>query len=314
MLRRASALYLALACASADAAALDLALPRGAERAYAQDSALDSYALPVGPFADGALPTRIIEGRVSRQVYQIANSDLTLLQILAPVRDGLAARGYDILLECHNTECGGFDFRFATEVLPAPHMFVDLSNYRFLSAAGPDGAIGVLASQSADTRYVQIIRLQDAGEEAAIEVLAAPMQDPAPVALAPSAAPKDYATMLETQGRAVLDDLTFQTGRTALSDGPYASLEWLADYLADHPSARVMLVGHTDAEGSLDGNIAISEARAGAVRARLISRYGVSENRIEARGVGFLSPRTSNLSAEGRAENRRVEAVLLQGG
>jgi OOP family OmpA-OmpF porin len=72
------------------------------------------------------------------------------------------------------------------------------------------------------------------------------------------------------------------------------------------------LVGHSDAVGGLEGNIAISKQRAEAVRQRLISKYGIQKSRITAQGIAFLSPRASNQTPEGREQNRRVEAVVLK--
>ncbi len=74
---------------------------------------------------------------------------------------------------------------------------------------------------------------------------------------------------------------------------------------------RIMLVGHTDSVGGLDPNIALSRDRAASVRQRLIDAYGVAPNRLEAQGMGYLAPIASNLTAQGRETNRRVEAVLL---
>ncbi|MEM9127449.1 MAG: OmpA family protein, partial [Pseudomonadota bacterium] len=90
-----------------------------------------------------------------------------------------------------------------------------------------------------------------------------------------------------------------------------ASLTLLSRFLADNPDTRLALVGHTDDTGALQANISISTRRAQAVRARLIEAHGVAADRIEAQGVGYLAPLTSNATPEGRDLNRRVEAVLL---
>jgi len=76
---------------------------------------------------------------------------------------------------------------------------------------------------------------------------------------------------------------------------------------------RIALVGHTDTVGALDSNIALSQARAEAVRTRLVEEHGVAPERIEAHGIGFLAPRASNRSEAGRDSNRRVEAVVIAG-
>jgi OOP family OmpA-OmpF porin len=314
MARRASAAaLLALvfgAALASGAQALDLPLPRGAQEVFSEVTDPGSYALPVDVFAEGALPGAVLEGRVTRQAFRIDNRSVTLLQVIAPIRAALQQAGYEIVLDCAALQCGGFDFRFATEVLPAPAMFVDLTDFRFLSATRGASAVSLLVSGTPTRRFLQVIRVGPA--EPGSDPITVTSAGPAPAAAAPAApaAIDGLDAGLEGAGRVVLDDLTFETGRTALSAGPYASLQALARYLAANPAARIALVGHTDAVGGLEGNITLSEERAAAVRARLVETYGVAEAQLTATGIGFLSPRASNLTEAGRAANRRVEAVL----
>jgi OOP family OmpA-OmpF porin len=111
-------------------------------------------------------------------------------------------------------------------------------------------------------------------------------------------------------GSVVLSGVEFASGAADVAQGGEAVLAELAAYLAAHPSRSIALVGHTDASGSLEANIALSRRRAEAVRARLIAEMGADGSRITALGAGFMAPRASNLTEEGRAANRRVEAVL----
>jgi len=84
----------------------------------------------------------------------------------------------------------------------------------------------------------------------------------------------------------------------------------LAAWLAGNPARRIALVGHTDSQGDLAANVAVSQARAEAVRAILVAQ-GAPAGQIAAEGAGWLAPVASNLTPEGRARNRRVEAVVL---
>jgi OOP family OmpA-OmpF porin len=109
----------------------------------------------------------------------------------------------------------------------------------------------------------------------------------------------------------VLDGLAFATGSATLGPGGDAALRALAAYLAATPARRVALVGHTDAQGSVEANIDLSRRRAAAVLARLVAEFGVAPGRLEAHGMGWLAPRATNLTPQGREANRRVEAVAL---
>ena len=69
------------------------------------------------------------------------------------------------------------------------------------------------------------------------------------------------------------------------------------------------MVGHTDKQGGLGSNIALSKRRAEAVNAALVSQRGITAGRLSAYGVGDLAPATSNTDEAGRAKNRCVELV-----
>ena len=320
MIRALIALAL-LAGLPAGLAALEL--PAGARQITERDSALDSYDLPTAPADAAGLPARRFEGRVLRRVWRLDSGAATTLQLLAPMRAELVAEGYDIVFECADRGCGGFDFRFRTEVVPAPDMHVNLRDFRFLSATrGPEEALSLLVSRSRATSHIQIITVTPPGGTAPgpAPAGAAPEDAPGaigapvvPVAPAGAAGAETLAARLVAEGHVVLADLDFGSGSTRLNGGPYASLAALADFLAANPEYRIALVGHTDTVGALEANIALSRRRAEAVRDRLIADHGVAPDRVSARGMGYLAPVASNLHREGREANRRVEAILLPG-
>ncbi|SFT56511.1 OmpA family protein [Sedimentitalea nanhaiensis] len=292
------------------AAAQDLSLPATARQLANRVSPLDSYALPVGPYDGKSVPSRQFEGRIERQTWRIDGAAQTTLQLLQPLRDQVTAAGFDLMFECRDRDCGGFDFRFETEVVPAPDMQVDIRNFRFLSAVrDPDQAISLLVSRSRTAAYIQIIRVVPIGDTPLAVV---PGEG---VVSAPTGTdPTDPIAGLMAQGHVILRDLDFATGADALGAGPYASLDRLAEHLRDNPGLRIALVGHTDSAGALDTNITLSKRRAEAVRVRLIRDYGITPARIEAEGMGYLAPVASNLTPEGRETNRRVEAIVLSDG
>ncbi|MBI1418756.1 MAG: OmpA family protein [Limimaricola sp.] len=307
----------AVVLAAASPVAADaLKMPATASLQAQRVTPSDSYDMPVGPWMAGTIPTVTLRGAVSRQAWRIAAPGLTTEQVIAPLRAQLQAKGYEVVFECRDDACGGFDFRFGTEVLAAPAMQVDFMNYRFLAARrtdDPEQAVSVIASTTAREAYVQIVTVGAAADTAA--TAAAPATDsgaapPVPVGV-PASAPTDLATRLEREGHVVLAGLSFDAGAASLGPGQFPVLQELADYLVAHPGRDVVLVGHTDASGSLTANVALSQKRAAAVMARLVSDYGVSPGQLDAQGVGYLAPLASNLTQAGRDANRRVEAVLI---
>ena len=161
MIRRlaACAMLAALPALAQDGAAVP-DVPPGALALHASDSALDSYALPLAPFDGAGVPSRRLEGRIERRSWRLSVSPATSLQLLRPLREQALAQGWTIAFECADRDCGGFDFRFATEVIEAPDMHVNLRDFRFLSATrGAGEALSILVSVSRSASYIQTIRV-----------------------------------------------------------------------------------------------------------------------------------------------------------
>lgn len=295
--------------------AAELALPQGAALTREVVEPAGTYALPTGPWQEtGGVPAETLEGRITRQAWRIGGSGLSSYQILLTLRQQLLDAGYEIGFECEDTECGGFDFRYGTDVIGEPEMHVDLGDYHFLTATRPGeapDAVSLMVSRSASSGFVQVIGV---GAAEALPV-ATSATTAATKAVAGSAMPAtisgDIGPAMEAIGRFVLADLVFATGSSELGPGRFTSLDDLAAYLGAHPEKRVALVGHTDAEGSLTGNISLSKRRAASVADRLVNEYGVNPDQLEAEGIGYLAPIASNQSDEGRTRNRRVEAILI---
>jgi outer membrane protein OmpA-like peptidoglycan-associated protein len=109
-----------------------------------------------------------------------------------------------------------------------------------------------------------------------------------------------------------LGDVLFESGETSLRDEALASLVEVVDLLQSEPDKNIRIEGHTDSTGEAATNIRISEQRANAVRDALVS-LGVTASRITAAGMGEDFPIASNDTEEGRAQNRRVDVILLDG-
>ena len=109
-----------------------------------------------------------------------------------------------------------------------------------------------------------------------------------------------------------LGDVLFESGETSLRDDALASLVEVVDLLQSEPDKDIRIEGHTDSTGDSVTNLQISEQRATAVMDALVS-LGVEASRITAAGMGEDFPIASNDTEEGRAQNRRVDVILLDG-
>jgi len=107
-----------------------------------------------------------------------------------------------------------------------------------------------------------------------------------------------------------LDNVEFESGKSALTRESYSELEELFEYMKLKEDLVVEIAGHTDDVGDEESNIVLSEARANAVRNYLI-RKGISPERVKAKGYGESEPIATNTNPEGRQRNRRTEVRIL---
>lgn len=304
------ALVLGVGTMPGPALALDLAFPGPVQQTASRDAARSSFRLPIGPFANGSLPTELIEGSFAQVAYRVTLETPSTLDLMQGLRQQAEAAGYKVGFDCETAVCGGFDFRYGIDVLPEPDMHVDLGDFRYLSARRGSDVLALLVSRTGTTGFVQVTTVGGA-------VVAKPgASATAPSAPKPMAAPKldegggDLIGGLEQGAALALDDLVFPSGSSALAPGDYASLATLAVWLKSDPVRKVVLVGHTDASGGQEGNLRLSKLRAESVRQALLYTHKIAPDQVGADGVGSLAPRASNLTEEGRRKNRRVEVMM----
>lgn len=108
----------------------------------------------------------------------------------------------------------------------------------------------------------------------------------------------------------VLEGILFESGRATIQPDSLPRLAGVVEYMTYRTSARIRIAGHTDNVGNPRTNQTLSEQRARAVRDYLIAQ-GIDGGRIEAVGFGDQQPVASNDTEEGRARNRRIEAIEL---
>jgi outer membrane protein OmpA-like peptidoglycan-associated protein len=116
-------------------------------------------------------------------------------------------------------------------------------------------------------------------------------------------------------GRRVTLDaaLLFDVDESVLKPAAENTLRELATEINAIPTARVVVEGHTDGDGSDAHNQQLSEARAQAVRQFLVESGGVMTDVVHARGYGETQPAVPNDTELNKARNRRVEVVIIVG-
>jgi len=112
------------------------------------------------------------------------------------------------------------------------------------------------------------------------------------------------------RGEPLLPTIRFKLASTTIDPASSPALTEVASLLKENPDILLEIGGHTDNEGPASANREFSLQRAEEVKAYLVSQ-GVPASRLITKGYGKLHPVASNRTAEGRAENRRIEFKVL---
>lgn len=255
----------------------------------------DAARMQAAPFKDGkATDARRIEGRVTRIAYR-TGAGPSILEVSRNFETQLAKAGFETLVACDTDACGGIPFSEAIDALPMPQMWVDGFNFRYFAGrkaeAGRETYAAVVVSENNGEITAQLT-------VAVTGAIADKMVDAAAMAKG-----------LGESGHIALYGIYFDTDKTVVKPQSKPTLDEIAKLLRAQPTLNVVIVGHTDSQGTYDYNMSLSQRRAAAVAAALVSGYGIAQARLRTAGVGYLAPVGSNASEDGRALNRRVELV-----
>ncbi len=121
----------------------------------------------------------------------------------------------------------------------------------------------------------------------------------------------DMRSKLITDGKLVTRGILFDVGSDKIKPESYGTLKSIATVLKENPSVRIKIIGHTDSDGDDKQNLELSKKRAAAVKNSLINEFGIDGAGMETDGKGEAESASPNTSAEGKANNRRVEFVKL---
>ena len=306
--------------------------------AYDQ-KAYDEYTFPTGPLERSTIPDAADESNnyVSefKQKLSLEGARTRIVYLLPPGRSSLeglrnyeqelTAQGAQKRFECatnacggdaeRNSEGGGGDQSVSMKLWPISRVTdenftngscaqaVRIADQRFASFEIPSKAyVLVHTFIGKDTLYckpfndrviaiVDVLELK-AREQKMVSVSAAEM-----------------GTALTNTGRIALYGILFDTASSVIKPESKAALDEIGKLLTQNPAMKLHVVGHTDNQGGLDSNFALSKSRAQAVSAALSRDYAIDAARLSANGVSYLAPVASNADEAGRAKNRRVELV-----
>ncbi len=126
----------------------------------------------------------------------------------------------------------------------------------------------------------------------------------------PDGCEKKYDLVVVTENKIELKQTVFfDTNKATIKSVSFPLLNDVAKAMVDFPTVKVDIEGHTDSQGSDKKNLKLSQKRAESVKAYLVKR-GITKDRMVPRGYGESVPIADNRTADGRAQNRRVEFVI----
>jgi hypothetical protein len=270
----------------------------------------DDFDLPLGPATKDAEGNRVpskketVEGRRTRILYR-GPAERSTLEILRNYQSALEGAGFETLFTCSGDDCG----RLFTWLLYHGEKqmktgttggFDHAKDLRYLAAklSGPEREIWVSLMIAVDTIFTK-------KPVTLLEIVEGEAMDTGMVTVNAEAMAKG----IDATGHIAIYGVYFDTDSDQVKPESAETLTEIAKLLTARPSLNLMVVGHTDNQGSEEHNLDLSRRRAKSVVAELVGNYGASSSRLTSAGVGFYAPVASNDSAEGRAKNRRVELV-----
>ncbi len=116
---------------------------------------------------------------------------------------------------------------------------------------------------------------------------------------------------LSTDGKLITHGINFDINKSTIKPESMGTLNTIVNLLKEHPELKFEIGGNTDSDGDNDSNLKLSQERADAVKTKLIA-LGIDAARLGTKGYGETAPIGDNKTFEGKAENRRVEFVIMK--
>ncbi len=122
-------------------------------------------------------------------------------------------------------------------------------------------------------------------------------------------ATEDIRSKFLTDGKLISYGIYFDSGKDIVKPQSYGALKEIASILAENPTVKVLIEGHTDSDGDDKLNLDLSKRRADNVKKNLVSEFKIDESRIKTNGKGETEQIVDNKTPENKAKNRRVEFI-----
>jgi outer membrane protein OmpA-like peptidoglycan-associated protein len=264
----------------------------------------DEYAMAIGPRSGGRPDSQKVEGSTTKILYRLTPTERSTLEVFRNYEKALLDAGFETIFKCELEECGrNFAYEIKYNVNKMPIESKDDTRYIAAKLARP--LAGDLIIALAVQRYNLSGGSGDPAVFAALDIVEAKVMD---VGMELKLA-EEMSQDLNTEGRAILYGILFEYDSANIQSQSAETIAQIAELLEADTALNLLVVGHSDNQGTLNYNIDLSGRRAASVVEELVAQHGIAAHRLSPHGVGYLAPAASNDSEEGRAKNRRVELV-----
>lgn len=250
---------------------------------------------PVLKESDAAETAMTIEGQITRIVYKIPKGS-SALEVFRNFEQRVAEVGYTEIFSGGPEQIKDYTFKYKHPVeklnaislsseiwyLSAKKSTEDSETYIALLVSPHSGGDGQRARLIVVTSKVMENRMLDA---------------------------EKMQASLVSSGKVALYGIYFDTDSATIKASSSPTMQEIAKLLNNSSTLNIIVVGHTDNQGSYDYNMDLSLRRATAVAESLSADYKIRTSRLKSAGVGYLAPAASNANDAGRELNRRVELV-----
>jgi outer membrane protein OmpA-like peptidoglycan-associated protein len=257
-----------------------------------------------------------VEGKHTRIIY-VAPKDRSTLEVFRNYQQELKNRNFEVLFSCQKEECGKKEGLVMVRQLLYPQnnklknmgqltemVFSSPVDMRYLSAkvtGDVNAYVSIFIAKETfkhfEQTYSRAIILLDIIEMKAME---------SKMVIVPA---QKMAEEINETGSFSLYGIYFDTDSSVIKAESQSTLNEIEKLILQNAEMKLYIVGHTDNVGEFDYNMKLSQKRGSAVMEALLKNHSIDPERIEAYGVGMLSPKATNDTPKGSQKNRRVELV-----
>lgn len=269
-------------------------LYEGAELRSGEQFEYDTYRLITGFDFEERVATGIaVEGRITR-LYHDNPDERSEYEIFSNYLEAFENAGFQVIFQCAGDgEC----FTGSTR-----NTYRNFNGFSAMNGGNSRYAAGTVEHEG----RLAYVAFGTGRRGTAIDIVETTEMATGMVSVSAEA----LASGLEADGHVRVDGLLFAVDAADLLPGSEEALQAVANLLNQNPMMALYVVGHTDSTGGFAHNMSLSRQRASSVVSALVEQYGIDATRLDAHGVGPLSPEASQANEAGRSLNRRVEIVL----